>query len=645
MPPGRVGKSPTRPEDGGLGRIPTVRARVVSADHGDREAAGAERAERTGPVTNLRLILLVVVFIGLAGLEVGHGLRSLDAVRRRSHAELLGTTIERAQDDLANALAKLIEEPRDHARYLSSVPALAQFLLEPDVDPTPRAEVERHLRSYLFTYRAIDRVRVLDLEGREWIRCERIGTAGGVGTIPPALLSPKRDVELLDLARTLEPGEIGRTPLVIDRERVEVPPSQRQVFHYVAGVGGQYGELPRLGSLVLTVYAAPLLERVREFAPIDGIEAFLIDSDGRYLAHSARYRERPGGSDLRRDHPAVAESLLSGDERAVEDSTHFLSRPVGDRIGWRFVVAVPTSALDAAAGGLRAESRGVIGSMVLVIVALAAVAVIFVRVSRRAIRLEEEKQQQELERRLQISERIGALGLITAGVAHEINNPLEGIGNYLALLERDGVSPEKRREYLENVRLGFARIRDIVRDLSSVSRPPSGDTSADLARIVDRALTLGRYDPQLRQVAVERVGLDAPLPLPGDSGRLEQVVLNLFLNAGRAMRGEGTIRVVARRVGGSDRPALELAVEDEGPGIPSDHLERLFDPFFTTGPEGLGLGLAISRGIMSAHGGSIAAANRAEGGARFVLRLPAGPPPPPRPRGRYDDPTHRPGRR
>jgi two-component system sensor histidine kinase HupT/HoxJ len=111
----------------------------------------------------------------------------------------------------------------------------------------------------------------------------------------------------------------------------------------------------------------------------------------------------------------------------------------------------------------------------------------------------------------------------------------------------------------------------------------------------------------------------------GDAGRLEQVLLNLFLNAGKAMRGAGRVRVAARRLDGRDRGWIEVAIEDTGPGIDPEHLEHLFEPFFTTaaeGSEGTGLGLAISRGIVTAHGGTIAAENRPEGGARFRIRLP-----------------------
>jgi PAS domain S-box-containing protein len=235
--------------------------------------------------------------------------------------------------------------------------------------------------------------------------------------------------------------------------------------------------------------------------------------------------------------------------------------------------------------------------------------------------------QKEMERRLRVTERLGSLGLLTAGVAHEINNPLEGIENYLALLEREGVDPPRRAKYLEMVRYGFRRIRDIVRDLSSFSRPEVKGSTADLRDVMERAIGMVRYDRAFRTVAVERIGFDRPLVVLGDAGRLEQVFINLLLNAARAMRSRGRIAISARPADAapeSPDPAIEVLVEDDGPGIPEAILGRIFDPFFSTG-DGTGLGLSISYGIIRAHGGDIRAENRAEGGARFTLRLPSAP--------------------
>jgi PAS domain S-box-containing protein len=229
-----------------------------------------------------------------------------------------------------------------------------------------------------------------------------------------------------------------------------------------------------------------------------------------------------------------------------------------------------------------------------------------------------------MERQLAISERLSSLGLLTAGVAHEINNPLEGIGNYLSLLQRDDVTPERRTRYVEQVREGFERIRTIVRDLLAFARPGVEHGEAEVGEVVERVHKLCSYTASFGEVRVEMRGLERPLIVPGDRGRLEQVLLNLMLNAATAMGGRGRILVSAERVsrGFEGEPSVRITVDDEGPGIAPEHLSSIFDPFFTT-TQGNGLGLSISYGIVRAHGGSLTAANRAEGGARFVIELPA----------------------
>ncbi|MCB9897328.1 MAG: hypothetical protein H6825_04935 [Planctomycetes bacterium] len=238
------------------------------------------------------------------------------------------------------------------------------------------------------------------------------------------------------------------------------------------------------------------------------------------------------------------------------------------------------------------------------------------------VSLRDVTQQREMERQLQTAERLSSLGLLTAGVAHEINNPLEGIGNYLVLAERAGDDAERRERFLGEVRRGLQRIRDIVQDLLSFARPTSATGRADLAQVVDSALGLAGYASEARGVRVVRSGLERPVLVRGDGGRLEQVVLNLVLNAARAMQGAGSLTIAARRVVDDEGRWVDLDVVDEGPGIPVDDLPHVFDPFFSRNA-GTGLGLTVSFGIARAHGGTLTARNRPEGGASFTLRLPA----------------------
>jgi signal transduction histidine kinase len=229
-----------------------------------------------------------------------------------------------------------------------------------------------------------------------------------------------------------------------------------------------------------------------------------------------------------------------------------------------------------------------------------------------------------MERQLSISERLTSLGLLTAGVAHEINNPLEGIANYLTLLEKSELPLERRARYIEQVRVGFDRIRDIVRDLLAFARPGVEHGETDLRQVVERVRKLVGYTKAFEHIEVDVVGLDEALVVPGDRGRIEQVLLNLFLNAATAMGGRGRIALEAQRIprGFAGEPTVRLIVDDQGPGIAPADLSRIFDPFFTT-TQGNGLGLSISYGIVQAHGGALSASNRPGGGARFVVELPS----------------------
>jgi PAS domain S-box-containing protein len=225
----------------------------------------------------------------------------------------------------------------------------------------------------------------------------------------------------------------------------------------------------------------------------------------------------------------------------------------------------------------------------------------------------------ELERQLRLHERMGSLGLLTASVAHEINNPLEGIANYLSLAEREGIDEESRARYLERIRHGFDRIRDLTRDLLRFARPAAGVGTADLVQVVERSVEMARYAQVCAELELERIGLDEPVVVAGDAARLEQVLLNLLLNAGRAMEGAGLVTIEVRQEGGD----VSLTVRDEGPGVDEADLGRVFDPFFTKSG-GTGLGLSIVYGIVQAHGGSLTVTNRPEGGASFEVHLPAG---------------------
>ncbi len=246
---------------------------------------------------------------------------------------------------------------------------------------------------------------------------------------------------------------------------------------------------------------------------------------------------------------------------------------------------------------------------------------------RAVVIYEDVTERAELRSRLIHAERLSALGTLVAGLAHELNNPLTGIIGFSDLLLA-GLLPEETRAKVELIQREAGRAARIVRNLLTFARAHNGDRRLlDLRTVVERALEL--RVPALRARAIE-VHVEIPAgglpPVHGDPQQLQQVLLNLLLNAEQAVAAEsrsGSGRIWIR--GHSAGAAVRLEVEDDGPGIPAENLSRIFDPFFTTKPVGIGtgLGLSISHGIVKAHGGRIWAESRAGGGARLVVELPA----------------------
>jgi signal transduction histidine kinase len=220
------------------------------------------------------------------------------------------------------------------------------------------------------------------------------------------------------------------------------------------------------------------------------------------------------------------------------------------------------------------------------------------------------------------SEKLASMGRLVAGIAHEINNPVNAVINTLEPLEeaiRTGTAADAE-EMLRVVRRGAARTKAIVQALHNYSR---GDEQRprelSLARSVDDTVDLLRH--HLRDVQVSK-DIDPQLKITGFPGQIDQVFMNLITNAAQALSGRpGSIRIAATRQGDN----VEITVTDNGPGIPPDVLPRIFDPFFTTKDvgEGSGLGLSIVHGIVDRHGGHIEVESRVGEGTTFRITLPS----------------------
>ena len=221
------------------------------------------------------------------------------------------------------------------------------------------------------------------------------------------------------------------------------------------------------------------------------------------------------------------------------------------------------------------------------------------------------------------TEKLTALGTLTSGVAHELNNPLNNISTSCQILQEELGSDvsQEHRELLDAIEQQVDKAKDTVSSLLEFSRQHEFKLKPVVLRtVVDESLKLVRNErPQGVEV---RILVPPNIKLPLDKAHMVQAVLNLVMNAFQAMGENGALTITARRLVESNR--LELVVEDNGPGIPEDILPRIFDPFFTTKEvgRGTGLGLSIVYGVIERHRGHIEAESSPGRGTRFIMTMP-----------------------
>ena len=223
------------------------------------------------------------------------------------------------------------------------------------------------------------------------------------------------------------------------------------------------------------------------------------------------------------------------------------------------------------------------------------------------------------------SERLAALGQLSAGLAHEIRNPLGVIkGSAEMLTQKLGASDELSRELAGYISTEVNRLSALVTEFLDFARPLHAQLQpGHVTAVVDRALEIVAFRWKGKPVRVERHYADGLPIVPLDESLCEQAFLNLVQNAYEAMEENGgTLRVEARMSAVNGREGVQVVLADTGPGIPDQLREEIFNPFVTTKKTGVGLGLSIVSKIVDGHQGSIRAENAAEGGARFTLFFP-----------------------
>ena len=243
----------------------------------------------------------------------------------------------------------------------------------------------------------------------------------------------------------------------------------------------------------------------------------------------------------------------------------------------------------------------------------------------RIIIVDDITERMELEAQLAQADKLSSIGLLAAGVAHEVNTPLAVISSYTQMLAKQVRGDQRVAPLLDKITQQTFRASEIVNGLLNFSRTGAAEfTSLDLNHIIEETLKLLEHQFRTSQVHLQ-MSLEQNLPpILGNSGKLQQVFLNLFLNAKDAMAAGGTLRVATQANG-----HVAVDVSDTGSGIALEHMQRIYDPFFTTKStvregqrRGTGLGLAVSYGIIQEHAGKIQVESQVGSGTTFHLEFP-----------------------
>jgi len=243
----------------------------------------------------------------------------------------------------------------------------------------------------------------------------------------------------------------------------------------------------------------------------------------------------------------------------------------------------------------------------------------------RLIIMDDITERVELEAQLSQSDKLSSIGLLAAGVAHEVNTPLAVISSYAQLLSKQLQGDEQRSALLDKITRQTFRASEIVNNLLNFSRTSAAEfTEVDVNKVILDTLNLMEHQFKTTKIKVQDE-LTPQLPaIQGNAGRLQQVFLNLFLNAKDAMPGGGTLKIATYNGDG-----ISVVVSDSGSGIAQEHIQRIYDPFFTTkaSPQdgqrlGAGLGLSVTYGIIQEHAGKIRVESAPDEGTTFYLQFP-----------------------
>jgi two-component system, NtrC family, sensor kinase len=240
----------------------------------------------------------------------------------------------------------------------------------------------------------------------------------------------------------------------------------------------------------------------------------------------------------------------------------------------------------------------------------------------RLLLFDDVTQRDRMEEQMTQTEKLTSLGLLAAGVAHEVNTPLAVISNYIQMLAKQMPEGDPRQSLIEKIVKQTFRASEIVNNLLNFSRTGAAEAAdVDVNRVVEETLSLVAHPMKTARIQIVQELSESLPTVRGSANKLQQVFLNLFLNARDAMPAGGLLEVRTAAHNGS----VEIEIADTGAGIAREDINRIFDPFFTTKPNGrgTGLGLSVSYGIIKEHAGKIDVRSTPGKGTSFHVEFPA----------------------
>jgi two-component system NtrC family sensor kinase len=389
-------------------------------------------------------------------------------------------------------------------------------------------------------------------------------------------------------------------------------------------------------SLDLDEVLEATMRGIREIMQVESGSLVLLDEESGRLTYRKTLSPDHGwiaGRSIEPGEGLVGHVIASGEPKLVNDverDPHFSGDPGEEVTGvvTQAVLCVPLTIHDRTIGAIELINKldGLFDEQDLDLLNAMAASVA-VAVDNANLYAELADFAEELERsqaKLVQAEKMAAIGRLAASLAHEINNPLQAIHNSLFLSVHEGLGQDRRDQYLEMAQSEVERLIEIVQRMLDFYRPSRGSVqSGDLNEVVQNVLALAHKRLQHGDVQVHTKLSDDLTVIPIVSDQISQVLLNLVINAVEAMPSGGDLWLQTQR--SEDGNDLLLSVRDSGPGMSSEQISSLFEPFYTTKPKGTGLGLAISYGIVESHGGTIDVSSQAGRGTTFTVRLPLNP--------------------